>query len=214
MPAASKLMARIDTDVDLRRLLRAELPVNTVKLARYLVGKVIVHDTANVRLGGRIVETEAYPVGDPAGHAFRGITPRTRPLFLERGHAYVYLAYGVSFLLNVTSERPGVGAGVLLRAVEPFDGLELMDNTRRRKQWADIGRGPGRLTKALQVDLRQNGFDLCSPSSSLWLAEATLKTGPIGKSVRIGLTHAADRLLRFYERGNEFISGPKRLLRE
>ena len=88
-------MARIDTDVDLRRLLRAELPVNTVKLARYLVGKVIVHDTAKFRLGGRIVDTEAYPVGDPAGHAFRGITPRTRPLFLERGHAYVYLAYGV-----------------------------------------------------------------------------------------------------------------------
>ena len=214
MPTASKLPARFDTGGRLQRLLRAELPVDTVELARYLIGKVIVHDTAKVRLGGRIIETEAYPVGDPAGHAFRGITPRTRPLFLERGHAYVYLAYGVSFLLNVTSERPGVGAGVLLRAVEPFDGLELMDNTRRRKQWADIGRGPGRLTKALQVDLRQNGFDLCSPSSSLWLAEATLKTGPIGKSVRIGLTHAADRLLRFYERGNKFISGPKRLLRE
>jgi DNA-3-methyladenine glycosylase len=185
-----------------------------VELACYLIGKVIVHDTANGRLSGRIVETEAYPVGDPAGHAFRGRTPRNSTLFLERGHAYVYLAYGVSFLLNVTSERPGVGAGVLLRSIEPLDGFELVDSVRQRKQWADIGRGPGRLTKALQVDLTCDGLDLCSANSSLWLAETTRKRGTIGKSVRIGLTHAADRLLRFYERGNEYISGPKRLLRE
>jgi DNA-3-methyladenine glycosylase len=214
MPSASKLPARFDTGRSPRRLLRADLPVNTVELARYLVGKVIVHDTADGRLSGRIVETEAYPVGDAAGHAFRGRTPRNGSLFLERGHAYVYLAYGASFLLNVTSERVGVGAGVLLRAIEPLDGIELMDRTRRRKQWADLGRGPGRLTEALQVDLRQDGLDLCSARSSLWLAETTRKTGPIGKSVRIGLTHGVDRLLRFYERGNEHISGPKKLLKE
>ena len=213
MPTASKLPARFDTGGSLQRLLRAELPVDTVELARYLIGKVIVHDTSNGRLSGRIVETEAYPVGDPAGHAFRGRTPRNSPLFLERGRAYVYLAYGVSFLLNVTSERAGIGAGVLLRAVEPLDGFEIPDSTHPKKQWADLGRGPGRLTEALKVDLRQDGADLCSASSSLWLAETTLKTGRIGKSVRIGLTHAAGRLLRFYERGNEYMSGPKRLLR-
>jgi DNA-3-methyladenine glycosylase len=214
MPSSSQLAARFDTIGGLRRLLRADLPIKTVELARYLVGKVIVHDTANGRLGGRIVETEAYPVGDAAGHAFRGRTPRNSSLFLERGHAYVYLAYGVSFLLNVTSERAGVGAGVLLRALEPLDGIKLMDSSHRGKQWADIGRGPGRLTKAMQVDLRHDGLDLCSPSSSLWLAATTRKTGLIGKSVRIGLTRGTDRLLRFYERGNEYISGPKRLLRE
>ncbi|MGA2889719.1 MAG: DNA-3-methyladenine glycosylase [Terracidiphilus sp.] len=214
MPSVFQLPARFDTRLGLRRLSRADLPVDTVKLARYLVGKVIVHDTANGRLSGRIIETEAYPVGDTAGHAFRGMTPRNGSLFLERGHAYVYLAYGVSFLLNVTSEVAGVGAGVLLRAIEPLDGVELMDSARRKKQWADIGRGPGRLTKAMEVDLSQNGLDLCSASSSLWLGAITHKTGPIGKSVRIGLTHGAARLLRFYERGNEHISGPKRLLRE
>ncbi|MGA7831278.1 MAG: DNA-3-methyladenine glycosylase [Terracidiphilus sp.] len=213
MPTASKLPARFDTDGDLRRLSRAELPVDTEELARYLIGKVIVHDTAKGRLGGRIVETEAYPVGDAAGHAFRGRTPRNGPLFLERGHAYVYLAYGVSFLLNVTSERAGIGAGVLLRAIEPLEGTQLMEGTARKKQWPDIGRGPGRLTKALKVDLRQDGADLCNASSSLWLAETTRKTGAIGKSVRIGLTQAVDRLLRFYERGSKHISGPKRLLR-
>ena len=211
MPSASQLLARLDTNGDLRRLLRTDLPVDTVKLARYLVGKVIVHDTASGRLSGRIVETEAYPVGDAAGHAFRGMTPRNGSLFLERGHAYVYLVYGVSFLLNVTSEKPGVGAGVLLRAVEPLDGIELMDSALRKKQRADIGRGPGRLTTAIQIDLTHDGLDLCSASSPLWLAETPHKTGPIGKSVRIGLTHGADSLLRFYECGNERISGPKTL---
>lgn len=214
MTSASQLPAQFDANGGLRRLLRSDLPVNTVALARYLIGKVIVHDTANGRLSGRIVETEAYPVGDAAGHAFRGRTPRNGSLFLERGHAYVYLIYGVSYLLNVASERAGVGAGVLLRAVEPLDGIELMETPRRRELWADIGKGPGRLTKAMKIDLRHDGLDLCSSSSLLWLAVTTRKDGPIGKSVRIGLTHAASRLLRFYERGNRYISGPKRLLRE
>ena len=77
-------------------------------------------------MSGRIVETEAYPVGDAAGHAFRGATPRNRSLFLERGHAYVYLCYGTSYLLNVTSEAAGVGGGVLLRAIEPLQGIDAM----------------------------------------------------------------------------------------
>ena len=212
MPSAPKLRARFDTTKGLRRLARADLPVSTVALARYLVGKVIVHDTAKGRLSGRVVETEAYPVGDVAGPAFRGRTPRNGSLFLERGHAYVYLIYGVSFLLNVSSERAGVGAGVLLRAIEPLDGIELSDSTRQRKQWADIGRGPGRLTKALKIDLSLDGLDMCSASSPLWLAATARKTGPIGKTVRIGLTHGADLTLRFYERGSLYISGPKRLL--
>ncbi len=214
MSSASQLLAGFDANEALRRLLRADLSVDTVQLARYLVGKVIVHDTTKGRLSGRIVETEAYPVGDAAGHAFQGMTPRNSTLFLERGHAYVYLIYGVSYLLNVTSERAGLGAGVLLRAIEPLDGLDFMNSTRRRKQWADIGRGPGRLTKAIQVDLIHEGLDLCSPESSLYLAATASKSGLIGKSVRIGLTHGADSLLRFYERGNEHISGPKRLLKQ
>ena len=99
----------------LRHLRRAELPVDTVELARYLIGKVAVHDSDDGRLSGRIVETEAYPVGDSAGHALHGReTRRNRSLFLTRGHAYVYFTYGSSFMLNVTSEAAGVGAGVLL----------------------------------------------------------------------------------------------------
>src|SRR6202050_5466483 len=114
----------------LRRLRRTEPPLDTVQLARYLIGKVVVHDTDDGRLSGRIVETEAYPVGDSAGHAFRGETPNNRSMFLGHGHAHVYFTYGSSFMLNVISEAAGVGAGVLLRALEPLDGIDRMERLR------------------------------------------------------------------------------------
>ena len=194
----------------LRRLRRTELPVDTVELARYLIGKVAVHDTDDGRLSGRIVETEAYPVGDSAGHAFRGETRRNASLFLGRGHAYVYFTYGSSFMLNVTSEAAGVGAGVLLRALEPLEGIDRMQRFRGGAGLLDLARGPGRLAQAMQIDFRQDGLDLCA-AGPLWLATSRRKTGAIGKSVRIGLTRNVDRKLRFYERGNPYVSGPKRL---
>ncbi len=189
--------------------------MDTVELARYLIGKVVIHDTDSGRLSGRIVETEAYPVGDAAGHAFRGKTQRNRSLFLERGHAYVYLNYGISFLLNVTSELAGVGAGVLLRAIEPLEGIEMMARSSGATRPAAIGRGPGRLTRALQVNLAQDGLDLCA-AGPLWLAAIAQQigarsTGTIGKSIRIGITRDADRVLRFYEPGNAHVSGVKKL---
>src|ERR1700751_3465557 len=111
-------------------LLRAELPVDTVSLARYRIGKMRVGEMAEGGAGGRIVETEAYVVGDAAGHAYRGMTPRNRSLFLERGHAYVYLVYGRAYMLNVASEPAGIGAGVLIRALEPCDGISIMQRNR------------------------------------------------------------------------------------
>src|SRR5580658_8415864 len=194
----------------LRRLRRTELPVDTVELAPYLIGKVVVHDTDVGRLSGRIVETEAYPVGDSAGHAFRGETRHNASLFLGRGYAHVYFTYGSSFMLNVASEAAGVGAGVLLRALEPLEGIDRMQRFRGGVGLLDIARGPGRLTQAMQVDLRQDGVDLCA-AGPLWLATSGHKTGAIGTSVRIGLTRNVDRKLRFYERGNPFVSGPKSL---
>jgi DNA-3-methyladenine glycosylase len=181
-----------------------------VKLAGYLIGKVVVHDIARGRLSGRIVEAEAYPVGDPAGRAFRGKTPSNSSLFLSRGHAHVYFTYGSSFMLNVTSEARGGGGGVLLRALEPLEGIDLMQRFRATTRLIDLARGPGRLTEAMRVDLRQDGLDLCT-AGPLWLAATTQKTGAIGRSVRIGLTRNVDQRLRFYERGNPYVSGPKRL---
>jgi DNA-3-methyladenine glycosylase len=184
--------------------------VDTVELARYLIGKIVVHDTDGGRLSGRIVETEAYPVGDSAGHAFRGETPRNRSLFLGRGHAYVYFTYGSSFMLNVTSEVMGVGAGVLLRALEPIDGIDEMQRFRGEARLFDLARGPGRLARAMQIDFKQDGLDLCA-AGPLWLASSGQRPGAIGKSVRIGLTRNVDRKLRFVERGNPNVSGPRRL---
>ena len=194
----------------LRRLRRAELPVDTVQLARYLIGKVVVHDTDDGRLSGRIVETEAYPVGDSAGHAFRGQTRRIASLFLGPGHAYVYFTYGSSFMLNVSSEVAGVGAGVLLRALEPIDGIDSMQRFRGGVSLLDLARGPGRLTEAMQIDFKQDGLHLCA-AGPLWLATSRRKRGTMGESVRIGLTRNVDLRLRFYERGSPYVSGPKRL---
>jgi DNA-3-methyladenine glycosylase len=193
----------------LRRLRRAELPSDTVALARWLLGKVVVRELTGGRISGRIVETEAYPVGDAAGHAFRGETRRNASLFLRRGHAYVYFVYGSAFLLNVSSEPAGVGAGVLLRGLEPLEGIEDMQRARGTTRARDLARGPGRLAEALTVDLRQDGLDLCA-RGPLWLALGE-RRGAIGRSVRIGITRDAERVLRFYERGSPHVSGPGRL---
>ena len=195
----------------IRRLRRPELPVDTVALARFLIGKVIVHDLPGGRLSGRIIETEAYPPGDPAGHHFRGPTPRIRSMYLAPGHAYIFFNYGAHFMLNVVSEPAGTAAAILIRALEPLDGIELMERHRKTIRLLDLTRGPGRLSAAFQIDRRHDGIDLCAPGA-LWLGVTKHPVGPIVKSVRIGITRAADQLLRFYERGNPFVSGPKRLL--
>jgi DNA-3-methyladenine glycosylase len=195
-----------------RRLRRSALPADTVELARYLIGKTLVHETSEGRTSGRIVETEAYIVGDAAGHAFRGQTARNRSLFLRRGHAYVYFIYGVSYLLNVSSEQAGVGAGVLLRALEPLQGIELMQQRRGTLRLQDLARGPGRLTIAMEVGIGDDGVDLCS-RGPLWLGTPARATGEVGVSVRIGITKEADRLLRFFERDNRYVSGTLRLNR-
>ena len=196
----------------IRRLRRTELPSDTVMLARFLIGRVVVHDLPAGRLSGRIVETEAYPPGDPAGHHFRGPTPRIRSMYLAHGHAYIFFSYGAHFMLNVVSEPVGTAAAILIRALEPLQGIELMQRHRKTTRLLDITRGPGRLAAAFKIDRRHDGLDLCAPGE-LWLGETSHRTAPIGKTVRIGITRAAERLFRFYERGNPFVSGPKGLLR-
>jgi DNA-3-methyladenine glycosylase len=194
----------------IERLRRADLSVGTMELARYLIGKTLVHDLPTARLAGVIVETEGYPPGDAASHAFRGKTQRNQSLFLGPGHCYVYFTYGSSFMVNVASEEPGVGAGVLLRALEPLQGIEIMQRFRHTTRPRDIARGPGRLAQAMNVDKRYDGVDLCA-GEGLWLGTATRHIGPIGSSTRIGLTREADRKRRFFESGNPYVSGPRSL---
>jgi DNA-3-methyladenine glycosylase len=196
----------------LRRLSRTELPLDTAKLARYLIGKTLVHDSPEGRMSGRIVETEAYVAGDQAAHSFRGMTARNRSMFLERGHAYVYLIYGCWHCLNVSGQLAGVGEGVLLRALEPLEGTRLMQLRRPGARPNQLAAGPGRLATALGIGRQFDGQDLCGPGP-LWLAGPVRKTArtSIGVSERIGITKDAHRLLRFYERGHPSVSGPKRL---
>jgi len=196
---------------------RSAVPVSTVALARFLLGKVLVREFVGGRATGRIVETEAYLQGDPACHAFRGMTPRNRSLFKEAGHAYVYLCYGTSYLLNVSSERRGTGEGVLLRALEPLAGIDHMRRARRHPRGArkeerllDLARGPGRLTSALRVDLRHDGIDLFA-GGPLWIGSDGTTVDTIGESTRIGLTKGADARLRFFVAGSACLSGSRRL---
>ena len=194
----------------LRPLARRDFPPDTAAFAGYLLGKLVVREFGADRITGRIVETEAYVIGDPAGHAFRGETPRNRSLFLEPGHAYVYFAYGTSWMLNVSSEPAGIGAGVLIRALEPLEGIALMQEGRGTTNLLDLARGPGRLAAALRIGPELDGIDLCAPGP-LWLAEDGARRFEIGASTRIGIARAADRVLRFYLRGSPYVSGPKRL---
>lgn len=175
-----------------------------------MIGKTLVHEHPAGRLAGRIVETEAYVVGDAAAHAFRGLTQRNRSLFLPRGHAYVYFVYGCWFALNVSGETAGIGAGVLLRALEPVDGIAFMQSRRSTQKVTDLARGPGRLATAMDIDRRFDGIDLCG-GGRLWLGAPLRPVGAIGQTVRIGLTREVDRKLRFFECDSAFVSGPRRL---
>jgi DNA-3-methyladenine glycosylase len=189
-------------------LARAGLPIDTAVLARYLIGKIVVRTLPEGTVSGRIVETEAYVIGDAAGHAYRGMTPRNRSLFLEHGHAYVYVAFGISYMLNVSSEISGTGAGVLIRALEPLEGIPIMQQNRDTERLRDLARGPGRLTAALRVDRSLDGLDLCR-DGPLWLGHDDHEPGDIEQSIRIGVSQDAHRLLRFYLRDSPFVSGPK-----
>jgi len=193
----------------IRRLRRTDLPADTLDLARYLIGKTLVHELPRVRLSGRIVETEAYPIGDAAGHAYGGHTPSRDSLYLPHGHAYVYFTYGSCFMMNVSSEEEGTGAGVLVRAVEPLEGIEFMQRRRGTTRLLDLTRGPGRLAQAMDINKCYDGLNLCA-GGKLWLGDAIRPAGPIGESIRIGITRDVHQLFRFYERGSPFVSGTKR----
>jgi DNA-3-methyladenine glycosylase len=210
--AAMKTSGVFDLAREVRRLSRASLPSDTAELARYLIGKTLVRSTGRNRISGRIVETEAYPPGDRSGHAYRGRTARNQSLFLDRGFAYVYFVYGTSYMLNVSAEEPGVGAGVLLRAIEPLEGINLMKRLRKTDKLRDLARGPGRLAAALQIDQRLDGVDLCA-NGPLWLGTAVRETARVSTTVRIGITREMSRPLRFFEAGSPFVSGPLNKIR-
>jgi len=184
-----------------------------VLVARECIGKVIVRRSAEGESAGRIVEAEAYrgPL-DLAAHSARGHTKRTAAMFGPPGYAYVYLLYGIHWALNLVAGAEGEPHAVLIRAIEPIRGIDLMALRRGRSAAArEIGNGPGKLTQALAITGADYGRDLCG--DELFLEESECPTGRIGCSTRINVDYAgkwATRRWRFYERGNRCVSVPPR----
>ncbi len=178
----------------------------TLDVARDLLGKVLVHDRRGVRTSGAIIEVEAY-IGeaDPACHAAPGPTPRNAPMYGEPGHAYVYLNYGIHWMVNVVTESHGSPAAVLIRALDPLDGLDAM---RRRRgpvaRQQDLCRGPGNLTKAMGITLAENRADLLG--TRLYIEDRGLQVGSIAWGPRIGINVGTEHLWRVWVSAHPAVS--------
>jgi DNA-3-methyladenine glycosylase len=170
-------------------------------VARDLIGCVVRHGEA----AGRIVETESYHMEEPACHAYVGLTPRTQTLFGPPGRAYVYFSYGIHSLLNAVCEDEGVGAAVLIRALEPVDGIDLMRARRGLERTQDLCSGPGKLTEALGIGLADNGSSLLDGPIEVLPRDSEPE---IVVGERVGITKAAELPWRFCDARSVHVSRP------
>ena len=186
-------------------------------VAKKLLGQLLIRRTPSGLCGGAIVETEAYLVGDPASHTFRGETPRNRVMFGPPGHGYVYFIYGNHWCFNAVCRPAGIGEAVLVRAIEPLFGLEWMEQQRAVAKPHELTNGPGKLCEAMAIDRTFDGIDLCDAKSSLLiarnhrLAAFRRERGPIVTTTRIGIVKAAALPLRFYLSGSKYVSRLQRV---
>jgi DNA-3-methyladenine glycosylase len=194
-------------------LARAFFARDPRRVARSLLGKILVRQTKAVRLTARIVEVEAYlGAEDPAAHAASGRTARNAVLFGPPGYAYVYFIYGNHYCLNVSCEPDGQAGGILFRALEPLSGIDQMAKARGltirgTKDWPKLTSGPGRLCQAFGITrTRDNACDLTSPDSELWIGDDGYRARNIVITPRIGITKAASHPLRYLLVGNPFVS--------
>ncbi len=190
------------------RLPRGFFAQPTLELARALLGCRLVHETEAGRLIGRIVETEAYLREDPASHSFRGRTPRNASMFGPPGRAYVYLVYGMHECFNVVSAAEGVGEAVLVRALEPLEGLQLMHARRGTSDVRELCRGPAKLTQALAITRAHDGVDLVRGALRIEAPERGFEPARIAQRPRIGISRAVDAPLRFLVAGSPWVSRP------
>jgi len=195
------------------RLTRAFFSRDPVTVARDLLGRILFYRTPKGLLAGRIVETEAYTgQADPASHAFRGRTARNAVMFGPAGHAYVYFSYGVHYCLNVTADAPGVAGAVLLRALEPLAGVEIMRRHGDDGPEVRLLSGPGKIGRGFGLDLKDNGRDFTRGPLGL-SAGAPVSDHEVAVSRRIGISRAADLPYRFSVIGSRSVSGGNRRAR-
>lgn len=179
---------------------------DTVKVGMSLLGKRLIRVKDRRRMEGRIVEVEAYRGSDdPASHAFRGLTLRNAPMFGEPGHAYVYFTYGNHYCLNVTTQETGTPGAVLIRAIEPVRGLPAMRRLRPNIPDSNLTNGPGKLTKALDIDKSLNELDM-TRRGPLFIADADHPKFDIRRSARVGISQGTNFLWRFYVAKNPYVS--------
>jgi len=178
---------------------------DTKLVAKELLGKLLVHYSSRGKLVGKIVETEAYyGVGDPASHSYRGKTKRSAIMWGPPGTSYVYFTYGMHFLLNVVTEKEGVPGAVLIRALEPLEGIDIMRKNRKRVRLHELTKGPARLTEAFGIDGSFNGHNLTK--GKLFIVEGDKEVFKIECTPRRGIKRGLDKKLRFYIKGNPFVS--------
>lgn len=194
------------------RLPRSFFARPTLSVARELLGCRLVRRIDGRRLSGAIVEAEAY-VGeaDLACHCRHGRTPRTEVMFGKPGVAYVYFTYGMHWMFNIVTEREGFAAAVLIRALEPAEGIALMRRYRKLDALKRLCSGPAKLTQALRIEKRHNGVDLCARGADLWIeAGEPLAAGRVGRGPRIGVHYAPEpwrgKPWRFFVKDNPFVS--------
>lgn len=169
---------------------------NTVEAAKTALGRILVHSTPEGIVSGRIVETEAYLRDDPACHANRGMTRRNAVMFGEPGRAYVYFTYGFHYCLNFVTQPEGIAEAILIRALEPLEGIDQMRHNRGRNSLRDLCSGPGKLTQAMGIDISLNGEDLLG--DRLYVLDDGTDVGELTARPRIGIKEATDVLWRFY----------------
>jgi len=178
----------------------------TEKVAVELLGKILVHDTADGVIAGKIVETEAYlSTGDEASHSFSGKTKRNEAMFEEGGTVYTYISYGIHYCFNVVTEEKGRGSAVLIRAIEPIEGISLMQKNRGVEDVFKLCKGPGNLCKAFGIGKEHNYKSLLDDEIYIVNQPKEMKKSII-QSERIGISRSKELLLRFYIKNSEFIS--------
>lgn len=173
---------------------------NTITVAKNLLGKYLIHKN----LIGKIVETEAYLQDDPASHSFKGKTKRNLPMFDNPGTSYVYLTYGMYYCFNIVSNKKGIGEAVLIRALEPISGVNIMKKNRRKQD--NLCNGPAKLTIAMGINKKHNGINLLSPNSPIKILQGKKEKFNIIETTRIGISKGKNLRYRFYIENSKFVS--------